>query len=236
VLGSVIDNVAWVFHFQPKGGSTMKWVFSLTSLVMIVDFASADEKGTLMKFSKDDLGKVPAGWKAAQTGKGMSVWKVVADETAPSKNGVALAQTTADPKATFNLCVAEDTNFKDVEVSVAFKAMKGEADQGGGIVWRYQDANNYYIARMNPLEDNFRVYKVVDGKRHKEFQNAEVKFPTGEWHVLKITMKGDQIECSLDGKKYLEVKDDTFTKAGKVGLWTKADAQTYFDQFTVDGK
>jgi hypothetical protein len=194
---------------------------------------AAEGKEKTMKFSKDDAGKVPSGWKAAQTGKGESVWKVVADDTAPSKSGYVLAQTTADRDALFNLCVADEPSLKDVEVTVAFKAIKGEKDQGGGIVWRYQDANNYYIARMNPLEDNFRVYKVVAGKRSKEFQNAEVKVKAGEWHALKIEMKGNEIECYLDGKKYLEVKDDSITKAGKVGLWTKADAQTYFDQFTV---
>ena len=143
------------------------------------------------------------------------------------------AQTTADKGATFNLCVAAEPVLKDVEVSVAFKAVKGENDQGGGVVWRYQDANNYYVARMNPLEDNFRVYKVVGGKRSPEFQNAEVKIPSGEWHTLKVRMVGDHIECFLDDKKYLDVKDGTFTGVGKVGLWTKADAQTSFDNFQV---
>jgi hypothetical protein len=92
------------------------------------------------------------------------VWQVVADATAPSKSGYALAQTAESPSAMFNLCVAEGPKYKDVEASVAFKAIRGKKDQGGGIVWRYQDANNYYIARMNPLEDNYRVYKVVAGK------------------------------------------------------------------------
>ena len=119
---------------------------------------------------------------------------------------------------------------------VSFKAVKGEKDQGGGLVWRYQDANNYYVARMNPLEDNFRVYKVVGGKRSKEFQSADVKVPAGEWHTLKIKHVGDHIECFLDGKKHLDVKDDSIDKAGKVGLWTKADAQTYFDNLKVSEK
>jgi hypothetical protein len=210
----------------------MRWVFTagLVALVGSV-LAAADDK--TYTFGKADVGKVPAGWKAAQTGKGMSVWKVVEDKSAPAKTGFALAQTAADRDAAFNLCVAADTSFKDVEVSVALKANKGEKDQGGGVVWRYQDANNYYVARMNPLEDNFRVYKVVGGKRSPEFQNAEVKTPAGEWHVLKVRMVGDHIECFLDGKKHLDVKDDTFTKPGKVGLWTKADAQTSFDNLQV---
>jgi hypothetical protein len=191
---------------------------------------TADEPKAVT-FTKTDLGKVPAGWKATQTGKGASVWKVVEDKTAPSKSGFALAQTTDDRDALFNLCVLEGSSFKDMEVSVAFKANAGKKDQGGGVVWRYVDADNYYVARMNPLEDNFRVYKVVAGKRSAEFQSAEVKLLAGEWHTLSVKMVGDKIECSVDGKKYLDAKDDTFTRAGKVGLWTKADAQTSFDSF-----
>jgi hypothetical protein len=128
----------------------------------------------------------------------------------------------------------EDSSYQDVEIIVSFKAMEGKLDQGGGIVWRYQDANNYYIARMNPLEDNFRAYKVENGKRSQQFQNAAVKIPAGEWHLLKIKQVGNRIECFVDGKKYLDVKDDTFQKAGKVGLWTKADAQARFDEVRVE--
>jgi hypothetical protein len=198
---------------------------------------AADDKAPALRLSKDDVGKVPAGWKAAKTGTGEgSVWKVVADETAPSKSGYALAQTAEGPNALFNLCVANSGSYKDVEIGVAFKAMAGAKDQGGGVVWRYQDENNYYVARVNPLEDNFRVYKVVAGKRSPQFQDAEVKVPAKEWHTLKVKMEGDHIECFLDGKKYLDVKDDSIPKAGRVGLWTKADAQTHFDQLTVSGK
>ncbi len=212
-------------------------IFATFLVLATAVIANADEKSKLVKFTKDEAGKVPTGWKSDKTGTGDgSVWKVVADETAPSGTGFALAQTAASPKAVFNLCVADEPELKDVEVMVAFKAMKGELDQGGGIVWRYQDANNYYIARMNPLEDNFRVYKVVNGKRSKELQDAVVKVPAGEWHRLKIKMVGDRIECFLDGKKYLDVKDSQFEKAGKIGLWSKADAQTHFDEFRFAAK
>jgi hypothetical protein len=210
---------------------------AIVAVAVATTYVAAGEKSKLVQFNKDDLGKVPSGWKADKTGMGEgSIWKIVADESAPSRTGLALAQTAASPKAVFNLCVADEPRLKDVEASVAFKAMKGELDQGGGIVWRYQDANNYYIARMNPLEDNFRVYKVVGGKRSKEFQDATVKIPAGEWHTLKIKMIGDRIECFLDGKKYLDVKDSEFDKPGRVGLWSKADAQTHFDQFRVSGE
>jgi Domain of Unknown Function (DUF1080) len=213
----------------------MRWIGVVASVVLFgVAALAAEEKMRAFKFGKGDTGKVPAGWKSEQTGKGegSSVWKVTADETAPSKTGFVLAQTAESPESVFNLCVAQDTSYKDLELSVAFKAMRGKEDQGGGVVWRYQDADNYYICRMNPLESNFRVYKVVAGSR-KMFQSKDVKVPAGEWHTIKIKQVGDQIECYLDDKKYLEAKDSTFDKAGKVGLWSKADAQTYFDSFTA---
>jgi hypothetical protein len=211
----------------------MRWMSALA----VVALTAAEGEAPRFRFGKDDVGKVPAGWQAARTGKGEgSVWKVVADDTAPSKSGYALAQTAKGPNALFNLCVAEDTRFRDVELSVAFKAVAGRLDQGGGLVWRYQDADNYYVARMNPLEDNYRLYKVVAGKRTQLATKEGLKVPAGEWHRLKVTQTGDRIECFLDGRKMLEGKDDTFTKAGKVGLWTKADAQTHFDEFRASGK
>jgi hypothetical protein len=198
----------------------------------------ADEgKEAALRFRKDDEGKLPAGWKAEHTGKGEgSVWKVVADDTAPAKTGYVLAQMAESPSAFFNICVAEDTKYKDLELTVSFKAIRGKNDQGGGLVWRFQDQNNYYIARMNPLEDNFRVYKVVAGKRIQLGTKEDLKVPAGEWHTIKIEQQGDDIQCSLDGNKHLDVHDDTFKEGGKIGVWSKADAQTYFDNLKVSEK
>jgi Domain of Unknown Function (DUF1080) len=211
---------------------------SVVFLGLVAGFGlAADEKARTFTFTKDEVGKLPKGWKADHTGKGEgSIWKVVADDTAPSKKGYVLAQTAEGPNPFFNLCVAEDTKYQDVDITVSFKAIKGKLDQGGGVVWRYQDADNYYIARMNPLEDNFRVYKVVAGKRIQLQTKEDLPVKAGEWHTLRVKMAGDQIECFLDGKKYLEAKDDAFKGSGKVGLWTKADAQSHFDGFTVVGK
>ena len=212
------------------------WVIAALLLALGISSAEAEdnETGRTMTFSKYSLDKVPTGWKADHTGKnGGGVWKVVADDTAPSKKGFVLAQTGKSPGSAFNLCVADDTSFKNVEVTVAFKANKGNQDQGGGILWRYTDANNYYIARFNPLEDNYRLYKVVAGQRIQLATKEEITVPAGQWHNLTIKMNGEQIECYIDGKKHLEARDDTFQKAGKVGLWTKADAQTSFDQFII---
>ncbi len=216
----------------------MFWITMLAAGSIVASAYPGEEKARDFPFAKSDLGKVPAGWKATQTNKGerSSIWKVVADASAPSKKGFALAQTAASPSAVFNICVANDTSFKDVEVNVAFKAIAGKKDQGGGIVWRYQDAENYYVARMNPLEDNYRLYKVVAGKRIQLDTKEDLVVPVGEWHTLKIKHVGDQIECFLDGKKILSAQDNTIAKSGQVGLWTKADAQTRFDNFTVQAE
>lgn len=215
----------------------MTGIRAIVATVLLGTIAAAEDQPRMFRFNKADAGKLPAGWKAAQTGDGEgSVWKVVADDTGPGKTGHVLAQTAEGPKPLFNLCVLDDSNYLDVEITVSFKAVRGKIDQGGGIVWRYSDPNNYYIARMNPLEDNYRLYKVVDGKRKQLATKEDVKVPSNEWHTLTIRHKNDKVVCLLDGKPMLEATDDTFTSAGKIGLWTKADAQTYFDGLKIVGK
>ncbi len=121
--------------------------------------------GNVLDFSTDPVGKLPAAWTAAQTGEGEgSRWQIVADDAAPGGKALAQVADTA-PKPMFNLCIAEKARYREVDLSISFRAIAGKIDQGGGPVWRYRDADNYYIARMNPLEDNFRVYKVEGGKR-----------------------------------------------------------------------
>jgi hypothetical protein len=157
-------------------------------------------------------------------------WEVVNDATAPSKDHV-LAQLAKNSTSTFNVALVRDTAVQDVDIAVSFKAVGGRIDQGGGPVWRAKDANNYYIARYNPLEDNYRVYKVVEGRR-RELGSSDIGASPG-WHDLRVTMVGNHIRGYYDGQKYLDVRDDTFNEPGQVGLWTKADAQTHFDDFRV---
>ncbi len=205
----------------------------LVVLVGTVVSVAADEKAVAHDFEAAKTGDVPKGWTVAKTGTGEgSGWAVAEDKTAP-KGSKVLAQTAASPAAMFNLCVLDNAVLADVEVSVAFKAVKGESDQGGGVVWRYADADNYYVARFNPLEDNYRLYHVAAGKRTQIGGKEGLKLKAGEWHTLKIRMVGEAITCTLDGKVEIEAKDKTFAKSGKVGLWTKADAQTSFDDFAA---
>ncbi|MEW6747412.1 MAG: PepSY domain-containing protein [Planctomycetota bacterium] len=184
-------------------------------------------------FDQDQVGKTPDGLLIKQNNptKELGKWTVEADSAAPSKPNV-LSLRTVNGNATFNLAIFEKVKAKDVELSVALRGNSGQHDQGGGLMWRVKDENNYYICRINPLEPNVRVYKVVDGKR-KQLQTVEVKTETGTWYALKAVMAGDHIKCFLDGKPLLDVRDDTFKDAGMVGLWTKADASTSFDDFTV---
>jgi len=179
-------------------------------------------------FDADKVGAVAAGWTSA-TG----AWTVVGDDSAPSKPNV-LAQTAAGANPDFNVALADAPRVADVGLSVRLKAVSGKLDQGGGPVWRAADAKNYYVCRWNPLENNYRLYKVIDGKR-TQIASVDLKADAG-WHTVGAVMKGEAIECSFDGKKVLEVKDEALKAAGRVGLWTKADAVTHFDDFSVTGR
>ncbi len=172
-------------------------------------------------FEHDEPGKIAKGF-TNEVGQ----WEVAVD----GGNHV-LYQKARNDDATFNVALAAGTSYKDLDLSVKLRAVAGVVDRGGGVVWRAKDKNNYYICRYNPLEDNFRLYKVVDGKRTM-FKSD--KTPGDEkWHTLRVTMAGSKIVCYFDGRKYLETDDATFPESGLIGLWSKADAQSYFDDLTV---
>ena len=205
----------------------------LCAALMLIAATGQDKTATRWDFESDAVGKLPAGWTAAKTGTGDgSVWKILEDKTAP-KGPKVLAQTSPDgPNAFFNLCIADKPSVKDVDLSVAFKAVSGKKDQGGGLIWRCKDANNYYIVRMNPLEDNFRLYKVIAGKRI-QLATVDVVAEVNKWHTIRVVHVGSHIQCWLNGKKLLDVMDDAIAEAGKIGLWSMADAVTSFDDLVL---
>lgn len=195
----------------------------------------------VLTFDKDEAGKTPAGFSTALTGKGNSgVWVVTKDESAPSKPNV-LAQTDMDDTGyRFPVCVFDSISATDVDVSVKFKPVKGEGDQAAGLVWRYKDKDNYYIVRANALEDNVVLYKVEKGKRtdlplvgRGQTYGAAEKVPSGKWGTLRIVAKGNHFDVYHNNKRLFEVEDNTFGDAGKVGVWTKADSYTLFDDLTI---
>lgn len=198
----------------------------IISAALLAISAAAQEGKMTWNFDADNTGQFAKGFTNE-----VGDWKVVSDDSAPSKPN-ALAQQAKNSGGAFNVTLVGDTNYKDVRLSVMVKPIAGNEDQGGGLVWRAKDAKNYYITRWNPLEDNFRVYKVVDGRR-SQLDSADIQAPAS-WHTVEVEMVGTHIECSFDGKKYLDVKDSTFEEAGKIGLWSKADAQSHFDDLKAE--
>jgi hypothetical protein len=201
--------------------------------VIFVLLGVNDMSNRAISFESTQVGDVPEGWTATLTGSGDPKWAVESDETAPSKSKV-LKQS---GRATYPLLLKNDTSIKDGFVEVKFKAVAGCQDRAAGIVWRAKDAKNYYVTRANALEDNVVLYKTVDGVRsaldvvgRKGGYGTDVKVSANTWHSLRIDFKGSRFSVSFNGKQLFEVEDSTFTDAGKVGLWTKADSVALFDE------
>ena len=196
----------------------------------------------VLHFAGAAVGAAPAGWTTAMTHAGSPPrWEIVRDESAPDPPFV-LAQTSADDTAgRFPLCIWDKAVFRDGEISVAFKAVAGNVDRAAGIVWRYQDANNYYIVRANALENNVVLYKVENGVRRSiapkglpsRAYGVKHEVTSGRWNVLKVIFKNDVFSVFFNGEQLFQAEDQTFRSAGKTGLWTKADSQTWFSKFTV---
>jgi 3-keto-disaccharide hydrolase len=193
-------------------------------------------KEFVYNFDSDAVGKLPAKFHEALTGQGAKAqWVVQADPSAPSQPNV-LAQILADKTDyRFPLAIADDGSFQDLEMSVKFKAVAGEVDRAAGMAFRLRDANNYYIVRANALEGNYRLYHVVKGRR-VQFAGANVKVASDEWHELRVECSGNHIICYYDNEKKIDTTDETFKEAGKIGLWTKADSVTFFDDLRVSAK
>jgi len=183
---------------------------------------------------KDAAGTLPAGWSARQTAasRASAEWEIVADDEAPSAPHVLAVVPRRSGDQAPNLAVAEWIWLRDVELTVRVRADSGREAQGGGPVWRCQDEQNYYACRFNPLENNFRVYKVSAGE-HKQLLSAPAQTEAGRWYTVRVRMTDDRITCALDGERLLEVKDDTFSGPGMIGLCTPADAETSFDDLAV---
>jgi hypothetical protein len=188
-------------------------------------------------FESNRTGVAPEGWTATLTGSGDPKWTVESDDTAPSRAKVIRQS----GRATFPLLLKNDSSIKDGFIEVKFKAVAGSEDRAAGVVWRARDANNYYVARANALEDNFVLYKTVDGRRsaleivgRKGGYGVSVAVPASTWHSLRVDFNGTRFTASFNGKRMFEVEDSTFSDAGMVGLWTKADSVTLFDEVTYD--
>ena len=199
--------------------------------VVFLAIATVALSAETVNFDRASPGRPPAGWTATQTGTGQAIWAVVQDDTAPSKPNV-LKQS---GEATYPVCIKDDTSVRDGFVEVKFKPISGKIDQAGGVIWRVRDANSYYVARANALEDNVTIYDTVNGRR-TERKRTNMKVASNEWHTIRVDFQDQHFTVTLDGKKAMEWDDATFKEAGKVGVWTKADSVTLFDDFTYGGK
>lgn len=192
-------------------------------------------------FETATLDAVPGGWSSSMTHDGGEPrWQIKRDATSPAGPNV-LAQISND--RTFGrhpLAIYEDSHFTDGEIRVRFKPISGRVDQAGGLVWRYRDENNYYVVRANALENNVVLYKVENGRRASLAPvgrggdyGVKHTVPTQRWSTLGVAFAGSRFTVFFNNEKLFEVEDTTFSEGGNVGLWTKADSVTYFDEFEI---
>ena len=214
----------------------------LGALLLVVSGAAVAADWTI-NFDDTPAGGLPAGWRIAATNGGDKPARWVVEQgkgpngdskflslVEPEGTGLLARVTTS---GTFNIAWMPDVRARDVDVAVALRANKGDIDQGGGLLWRAKDPNNYYVARYNPLERNFRIYYVKDARRVELTSAENLRVGAGEWFTMRVVQRGATIEGYLNGQKVLEVRDATFADAGGVGLWTKADAATSFDDLVI---
>ncbi|MGD0773904.1 MAG: hypothetical protein ABSC05_13885 [Candidatus Solibacter sp.] len=201
----------------------------------LLAFGLTAAAGRVVTFDNGPLGKTPPEWTVAMTNHGQAPqWEIVKDATAATQPYV-FAQVSADPvHDRYPLAIFNDLTFCDGEVSVRLKPVSGRMVQAGGLVWRYRDENNYYLARANALQKNVQVFKVENGNRVPLMDAVRHEIPTNGWSILKVSARGNRFQVYVDHRRVLQGWDNTFLSAGKVGLWTVADSVTYFDEFRVN--
>lgn len=192
-------------------------------------FMSASVLAETINFDHEKAGSLPQGWTTGVTGKGHPRWTVEPDLTSPSKPNVLMQS----GEGTFPWCVKQEPNLEDGVVEVKFKPISGKEDQAGGLIWRWKDGDHYYVARANALENNVSLYYTEGGKR-KTIKYVDAPVPGNEWHVLRVAFLGKHITVALDGRTYIELDDKHISGKGAVGVWTKADSVTLFDDFSFE--
>jgi hypothetical protein len=204
----------------------MKTFVWMAAALALAGCATGRHTAGTVNFEDVQPGRLPAAWLGGVTGGGQAHWSVEEDATAPSPPHV-LKQS---GEAKFCWCVQTNTSLRDGFVEVRFKPLSGKEDQAGGLIWRWQDGDNYYVARANALEDNVTIYHTIHGVR-TEKGRAAFKVASNQWHDLRVDFHGPRFAVTFDGRHALSWEDGTFPNAGCVGVWTKADSVTEFDDF-----
>lgn len=187
-------------------------------------------------FEGATIGDFPKGWSIVKTGEEAGEtfrkWEVLTDVTSPRGSKV-LVHTSYDCEGPlFNISVADKPKLIDVDLSVSLKVASGENEQGGGLVWRWQNAKNYYMAGITPSENKFHLIKVIDGKQFV-LATMRVEVPADTWHMIRVAHHGDKIQCSLNYNQSIDATDGAISESGQVGLWGMADAVTSFDSVSI---
>ena len=180
-------------------------------------------------FDREQPGTLPSEFSIGTLfdGRPAGDWQVLATERAKSSPHVLAQLMAKGAEHAYKVVLLKEVIASDLNLEVSFLPIQGQADMGGGLIWRATDDRNYYLARANPLEQNIRVYRVVKGIRHL-LQNFDQTITLKQWHTMRITHQGCRVNIFYDGKQVLDLCDKTF-HAGMIGLWTKSDAVTYFD-------
>lgn len=206
-------------------------------ILILIVFVHSSLNAFSFDFEKYQEEKIPLGWRQIASGNGTSKWMVHKDQG----NNVIAQMHNENPGNHFNILINREIEVKNLELSVKIRGIAGQKDQGGGLIWRYSNPQNYYVVRANPLENNIVLYKVENGIRTnlppegKELSyGMDVTTIGNGWHTLKVTVNNNLFTIFWDNNKLFSVHNDTFEDAGKVGLWTKADAVSYFDDFTIN--
>jgi hypothetical protein len=203
----------------------------MKGLILMATFISTTAAAQTAGFDTDLVGGLPEGWKAGVTGRGTPKWTVEADASAPSRPNV-LKQSGS---GTFPWCARPGVSLADGFVEVKFKPLSGREDQAGGVMWRWKDGDNYYIARANALENNVSLYYTANGRRNT-LKYVDAPVAGNAWHTLRVEFSGKSIRVIYDGKPAIEMDDAHIAGAGAVGVWTKADSVTLFVDFGYGGK
>jgi hypothetical protein len=207
----------------------------MKTLSWLLAFGLTAAAGRVVNFDNGPLGQTPPEWTVAMTNHGRAPrWEIVKDLSAATQPYV-FAQVSTDPvRDRFPLAIYDGVSFRDGEVSVRLKPVSGREVRAGGLVWRYRDENNYYLARANAFDKDVQVFKVQNGIRVPLMAGVRHEIPTNAWSILKVSARGNRFQVFMDHRRILQGWDNSFLTGGKVGLWTVADSVTYFDDFRVN--
>jgi hypothetical protein len=206
----------------------------MKALTVLFSFGLLANPGNIITFDNGPEGVQPPGWSIAMTSHGGTPeWRIVRDTSAPTQPYVLAQVSHNGAESRCPLAIYDRLTVENGDFSVRMKPISGQEDRAGGVVWRYQDPNNYYLVRANALHNNIAIFKVEKGLRTQISSVVSHDIPSNAWSILKVSVRGNRFQVYLNHRRLLQSEDGTFQGPGKVGLWTAADSVTYFDDFRV---